>query len=92
VRATWIPNGQRQQVMTPGTNRRRTIFGAVDLQSGRFLYQVARKAINATFTAFCEQLLAAYPAAPVVANVIAIGESDRAGPSGRALAGVPSTR
>jgi len=26
--------------MTPGTNRRRTIFGAVDLASGRFLYQV----------------------------------------------------
>jgi hypothetical protein len=30
VRATWIANGTRQQVMTPGTNRRRTIFGAVD--------------------------------------------------------------
>ena len=31
VRATWIPHGQRQEVMTPGKNRRRTIFGAVDL-------------------------------------------------------------
>ena len=69
VRATWIPTGQRQQVMTPGTNRRRTIFGAVDLQTGRFLYQLTRKAISASFTAFCEQLLAAYPAAPVVAVV-----------------------
>src|SRR6266508_3485422 len=53
----------------PGTNRRRTIFGAVDLASGRFLYQVARKAVSATFTQFLEQLLAAYPAAPVVAVV-----------------------
>jgi transposase len=69
VRATWIPRGTRQQVMTPGTNRRRTIFGAVDLQSGRFLYQVTRKAISASFTAFCEQLLAAYPAAPLMAVV-----------------------
>jgi transposase len=69
VRATWIARGQRQQVMTPGTNRRRSIFGAVDLQSGRFLCQVARKAVSATFTAFCEQLLAAYPTAPVVAVV-----------------------
>jgi DDE superfamily endonuclease len=60
VRATWILRGQRQQVMTPGTNRRRTIFGAIDLQSGRFLYQVTRKAVSANFTAFCEQLLAAY--------------------------------
>ena len=63
VRATWIARGQRQPVMTPGKNRRRTIFGAVDLCSGRFLYQVTRKAVSASFTAFCEQLLAAYPAA-----------------------------
>jgi transposase len=69
VRATWIPNGQRQRVMTPGKNRRRTIFGAVDLRTGRFLYQVTRKAISATFTAFCEHLLAAYPTAPVVAVI-----------------------
>jgi transposase len=69
VRATWIPRGQRQQVMTPGTNRRRTIFGAIDLATGRFCYQVCRKAVSASFTAFLEQLLAAYPAAPVVAVV-----------------------
>jgi transposase len=69
VRATWILRGQRQQVMTPGTNRRRTIFGAVDLHSGRFLYRVTRKAVSASFTGFCEQLLAAYPAAPLVAVV-----------------------
>jgi transposase len=69
VRATWIPHGQRQEVMTPGKNRRRTIFGAVDLAFGRFFYQVTRKAVSATFTAFCEQLLAAYPTAPVVAVI-----------------------
>src|SRR6266545_2490456 len=60
---------ERHQVMTPGKNRRRTIFGAVDLQSGRFCYRVTRKAVSASFTAFCEQLLAAYPAAPLVAVV-----------------------
>jgi transposase len=69
VRASWIARGQRQPVMTPGTNRRRTIFGAVDVASGRFLYQVCRKAVSASFTAFLEQLLAAYPAAPQVAVV-----------------------
>src|SRR6266540_1467621 len=42
---------------------------AVDLASGRFCYQVCRKAVSASFTAFCEQLLAAYPTAPVVAVV-----------------------
>ena len=69
VRATWIPHGTRQQVMTPGKNRRRTIFGAVDLHTGRFLYQVCRKAVSVTFIMFLEQLLAAYPAAPLVAVV-----------------------
>jgi transposase len=69
VRSTWIAKGQRQQVMTPGKNRRRTIFGAIDLATGRFHYQVCRKAISVTFTGFCEQLLAAYPTAPVVAVI-----------------------
>ena len=69
VRSTWIPKGTRQHVMTPRTNRRRTIFGAIDLATGRFCYQVCRKAISTSFTGFCEQLLAAYPAAPVVAVV-----------------------
>jgi transposase len=69
VRTTWIAHGQRQQVMTPGSNRRRSIFGAVDLASGRFFYLVARKAVSATFTAFLAQLLAAYPAAPMVAVI-----------------------
>jgi transposase len=69
VRATWIPRGHRQPVMTPGKNRRRTIFGAVDLATGRFLYQVTRTAVSATFTTFCQQLLTAYPSAPVVAVI-----------------------
>jgi transposase len=69
VRSTWIIQGQRQEVMTPGKNRRRTIFGAVDLASGQWFYQVTRKAISASFTGFCDHLLAAYPTAPVVAII-----------------------
>jgi transposase len=69
VRATWIARGTRQEVMTPGKNQRRTVFGAVNLHSGQWFYQVTRKAVSASFTAFCEQLLAAYPAAPLVAVV-----------------------
>ena len=55
--------------MTPGTNRRRTSFGAVDLASGRFFYQVAAKAVSATFTAFCEQLLATSPTLTIQGRV-----------------------
>jgi DDE superfamily endonuclease len=69
VRSSWITNGCRQQVMTPGTNRRRTIFGAVELASGRFCSQISRRAVSASFCAFLAQLLAADPAAPLVAVV-----------------------
>jgi transposase len=69
VRATWIAHGTRQEVMTPGKNRRRSIFGAVDLATGRFFYRVCRRAVSATFIAFLEQLAAAYPTAPQVAVV-----------------------
>jgi hypothetical protein len=48
--------------LSSGTNRRRTIFGAVDVATGRFCYQVSRRAVSATFIASCEQLLATYPA------------------------------
>jgi hypothetical protein len=64
-----IARGKRQQVMTPGTNRRRSIFGAINLQSGQWFYQVTCKASAPPFTCFCEQLLAAYPTAPVVVVV-----------------------
>jgi hypothetical protein len=61
VRSAWIPHGTRQHVMTPGSNRRRSIFGAVDLASGRFLYQTTRKAVSATFIQIMAHVLAGYP-------------------------------
>ena len=69
VRAIWIARGRRTQVITPGKNHRRTIFGAMELATGRWCYQICRKAVSATFTAFLEQLLAVYPSAPVVAVI-----------------------
>jgi hypothetical protein len=35
VRATWILRGQRQLVMTPVRNQRRSLFGAIDLSTGK---------------------------------------------------------
>jgi len=70
VRSTWIPHGTRQHVMTPGSNRRRSIFGAVDLASGRFLYQITRRAVSTTFIQFIAHVLAGYPDAPLVVLVL----------------------
>jgi hypothetical protein len=70
VRSTWILAGHRRQVTTPGTNRRRSLFGAVDLASSRWFYQLAVKAVSASFIAFLDQLVRGYPAAAVIAIVL----------------------
>jgi hypothetical protein len=70
--------------MTPGTNRRRAIFGAVDLRTGRWFYQAAGKVVSSTFIAFLKQLQQAYATAPVVAVVcdIVIIHHSRFAPGG----------
>jgi transposase len=68
IRATWTLHGRRHQVATPGTNRRRTVFGAVEVTTGAWAYTLSRRSA-AAFIAFLQMLLTAYPTAPVVAVV-----------------------
>jgi transposase len=68
VRATWTLHGQRLRVMTPGTNRRATIFGALNVTTGAWWYLLARRSA-ASFTAMLDMLLAAYPKASAVAVI-----------------------
>jgi transposase len=70
VRSTWITKGQRLEVMTPGKNDKRSIFGAIDLATGRWFYLIAERANSAAFVQFLEQVLIAYPSAPVIAIVL----------------------
>ncbi|MGI5508149.1 IS630 family transposase [Streptomyces sp. CA-106131] len=67
-RASWILRGTRQQVATPGKNRQATVFGALEVATGAWVYTLGRRNA-AAFVAFLQLLLAAYPAAPVVAVV-----------------------
>jgi transposase len=66
LRASWILRGCRQPVMTPGSNRRATVYGALDLATGAFLHLWAGRCA-AGFIAVLEMLTAAYPTAPVIA-------------------------
>jgi transposase len=66
VRATWALRGTRHRVATPGTNRRRTVFGALEVTTGTWHYTFNRRTA-AAFTAFLQALLDAYPVAPAVA-------------------------
>ena len=67
VRATGVLRGRRQQVMTPGANERRTVFGALDVVTGAWHYAVSGKADSAAFIAFATGLLQLYASAPVIA-------------------------
>ena len=78
VRATWTLHGQRHEVMTPGTNRRATIFGALDVTTGTWFYLWARRSA-ASFTTMLEMLLAAYPTAPAVVVICDIHHASRVG-------------
>ena len=68
LRATWIRRGTRSQVMTPGKNRRATVYGALNLACGTWFYLFARRSA-AGFIALLESLVAAYPSAPAIAVI-----------------------
>src|SRR5258708_35658398 len=57
LRSTWIVIGERMKVMTPGTNQKHSIFGAVELATGRWPYHIADRATSLTFIEFLDQIL-----------------------------------
>lgn len=61
LRAMWMPKGQQVRIPTPGTNRKRTVFGALDLITGQWSYQVCERKRSIEFLAFLEYLLLTYP-------------------------------
>jgi transposase len=66
LRAMWMRQGQQVRVPTPGTNRKRSVFGALELTTGRWLYQVYERRRSGEFLAFLEHLLLTYPGRPVL--------------------------
>ncbi len=65
VRASWTLRGARPQVLTPGTNRKVTVLGAIEMSTGAWVYRLGRRCA-ADFIALLDQLLRAFPSAPVI--------------------------
>jgi transposase len=65
VRASWTLRGARPQVLTPGTNRKVTVLGALEMSTGAWVYRLGRRCA-ADFIALLDQLLQAFPHAPVI--------------------------
>jgi transposase len=58
--------GQQVRIPTPGTTRKRTIFGALDLVTGHWRYQVYERKRSIEVLAFLEHLLRVCPGRPLV--------------------------
>lgn len=89
VRACWMPKGLRHRVLTPGSNIRRTIHGAVNLLTGTVHHHISVKNVSVVFCYFLDLLLTAYPDAPIVAVICDNGTTHHSGITKRWLAEHP---
>jgi transposase len=65
LRAMWQRVGQQREVPTPGKNRKRGVFGALNLRTGEWLYELTERKRGVEFIAFLASLLTAYPVGSV---------------------------
>jgi transposase len=65
LRAMWQRVGQQFRVVTPGQNAKRAVFGALDLRTGRWFYELSVRKRGIEFIGFMTRLLAAYPTGPI---------------------------
>jgi transposase len=92
VRACWMPTGLRHRILTPGSNIRRTVHGAVNLATGSFHHHVSVKNVSVVFCYFLQQLLDAYPNAPTIAVICDNGSTHHSNITKRWLAEHPRLR
>ena len=65
VRASWTLRGRRPEVLTPGTNRKVTVLGAIEVSTGTWVYRLGRRSA-ADFIALLGMLAETFPRAPVI--------------------------
>jgi hypothetical protein len=65
VRASWTLRGARPEVLTPGTNRKVTVLGALEVSTGTWVYRLGRRRA-ADFIALLQMIAEAFPRAPVI--------------------------
>jgi hypothetical protein len=64
IRAMWM-KGPRVRVPTPGTNRTRAFFGALDAATGAWFAVDHDRKLAIHFVAFLQRIAAAYPTGPL---------------------------
>ena len=62
IGAAWMPKGTQVEVMTPGTNEKHYLAGALELASGTLHHCLGPRKTNALFRELLQRLDDAYPA------------------------------
>src|SRR5262245_827825 len=62
----WMVRGQQKEVVTPGTNAKRYLAGALDVRTGLVTWVEGERKASALFIALLGQLRAAYPKATLI--------------------------
>jgi hypothetical protein len=89
VRACWMPTGTRHRILTPGSNIRRTLHGAINLATGTWHHHVSVTNVSVVFCYFLQKLLDAHPDAPAVAVLCDNGSTHHSGITQRWLTAHP---
>lgn len=68
LRSMWMLRGRGQQteVSTPGLNCKRSLFGALEWDTGKWVYEVTQRKRSVEFIAFMEKLMLVYPGKPLM--------------------------
>lgn len=66
LRAMWQWVGQQIRIPTPGSNTSRAIFGALNIRTGAWHYQLHKRMQKEDFIAFLEYLLTLYPTQVII--------------------------
>jgi putative transposase len=65
VGAAWMQQGMQEEIMTPGTNEKHYLAGALQLASGKLLYRLGSRKNNGLFRDLLTLLDTVYPASEV---------------------------
>lgn len=61
LRSAWMLLGKQMRVPTPGTNQKKSIFGAMGIRTGEFLHLMFDRKRATEFIDFLEYIIAHYP-------------------------------
>jgi transposase len=66
LRAMWHWLGQQIRIPTPGSNKTRNLFGALNIRTGQWTYLVREHIYKEDFIVFLEYLLSVYATGPII--------------------------